>query len=186
MCLAPGRQSFGQKHSDNGSLNFSSYQIEMITAPNPLRFGHHALAALGAAMLGSTIFSLIWSATLAVAAGDRMPGIAWLATLAAICWLGVFIIALPGAGVAFSLLWPITRRMTTAAKCICIGAGATIGIIFAPLSSPKFHGASIYQLCVFALTGAAIAVIYLAIIARFAGSTNSASGNVGQLEPVNS
>lgn len=135
-------------------------------------------------MLGSTIFALIWSATLAVAAGDRMPGIAWLATLAAICWLGVFIIALPGAGIVFSLLWPITRRMTTAAKCVCIGAGATSGIIFAPLSSPKLHGASIYQLCVFALTGAAIAVIYLVIIVRLAGSSNPASPPFQKLEPV--
>lgn len=125
-------------------------------------------------MLGSTIFSLIWTVGLAAAANDRLPGMAWLATMAVLCWLAVFIVALPGAGIVFSLLWPITRRRTAAAWWVCIIAGATMGIILAPLASPKLHSATWTQLCVFALAGAALAAFYLILANRLGRDARSA------------
>ena len=138
----------------------------MVPKAQSLRFGHHALAVLGAAMLGSTVFSLIWSAALVIAAHNRLPGMTWLAMFTLLCWFGVFVIALPGAGLTLSLLWPITRRGTAAARWLCIIAGATMGVVLAPLASPKLHGATVIQLCIFALTGAGVAAIYLAITNR--------------------
>ncbi|MFA5970073.1 MAG: hypothetical protein WC816_12635 [Sphingomonas sp.] len=138
----------------------------MITDLKPLRFGHHAFAVLGAAMLGSTVFSIILTTALAITANHRLPGAAGLATLAALFWLGVFIVALPGAGIVLTLLFPITRRRTSTANSICLIAGATTGVILAPVASLKFHGASALQIGVFALAGIAIAGFYLIIGGR--------------------
>ena len=138
----------------------------MITKSKPLGFGRHALAVLGAVMLGSTIFSLIWSAGLAFAIGDRLPGVGWLLAMTIAAWLGVFIIALPTAGILLSLLWPITRSGTIAARGLCVLAGVTAGILASPLASPKFAGATLSQMGIFALTGAVIAAIYLLILQR--------------------
>ena len=41
-----------------------------------------------------------------------------------------------------------------------------MGVVLAPLASPKLHGATVIQLCIFALTGAGVAAIYLAITNR--------------------
>lgn len=149
----------------------------MTTDLKPLRFGHHALAVLGAAMLGATVFALIWTTALAVAAYGRMPGLAWVLTLAVACWLGVFIVALPGAGIALSLVFPITRRQTVAGNCICLLVGASMGIILAPLASPKLHGATPVQLGVFALTGAAVAGFYLILGRRLGRNVPTASAS---------
>jgi hypothetical protein len=138
----------------------------MIGKVQPRRFGHHALAVLAAAMVGSTAFSLIWTTAAAVATGDRIPGLTWLVSMAVFSWLGVFIITLPSAGIVLSLLWPVTRRGTMAATWICILAGATIGIILAPLASPKLHGTTLLQLTIFMITGAAVAASYLVIANR--------------------
>lgn len=135
--------------------------------PKPLRFGHHALAVLGATMLGSTVFSLIWTTALAVTANSRLPGSAWLAEVACIFWLGFFMIDLPSAGFVLSLLFPITLRRTAIANSICLGAGATMGVILAPLASPKFHGATLLQILAFALIGAVIAGLYLMLVGWF-------------------
>jgi hypothetical protein len=138
----------------------------MSTDSRPLRFSHHALAVLGPAMLGSTVFSLIWTVTLAVAANGQVPRLVMLGIL---FWLGVFMIALPAAGFALSLLFPIVRRQTFVANCICLVAGATTGIILAPLGSAKLHGATLLQICTFAFTGAAVAGFYLIIGRRLNG-----------------
>ncbi len=138
----------------------------MIEKAQPRRFGHHAVAVLAAAMAGSTAFSLIWTTALAVATGVRSPGMTWLVTMAIACWLGVFIIALPTAGIAFSLLWPVIRRGTVASNLICMLSGTTVGIILAPLASPKLHGATLLQLAIFAAIGMAVAASYLVIANR--------------------
>ena len=138
----------------------------MTIRPEPLRFGHHALAVLGAAMMGSTILSLLLTTGLAGAADTRLAGATWLATMAILFWLGVFLVALPVAGIVLSLLFPVTRRRTVAGRWICVVAGATSGIILAPLASANFHGATPAQLGAFALTGAAVAGFYLLIGGR--------------------
>lgn len=117
-------------------------------------------------MLGSTVLSVILTAALAIAANNRLPGAAWWATLAAVFWLGVFIVALPGAGIVLTLLFPITRRRTLAANSICLIAGGTTGVILAPAASWKFHGASALQIGTFALIGIMVAGIYLIIGGR--------------------
>ncbi|WEK47529.1 MAG: hypothetical protein P0Y56_04345 [Candidatus Andeanibacterium colombiense] len=132
----------------------------------PRRFGHHALAVLAAAMAGSTAFSLIWTTAMAVAMGDRLPGLTWLVTMAVLFWLGAFLIALPSAGIVLSLLWPVTRRGTVAGNRICIVAGGATGLILAPLASPKMHGATLLQLAVFAVIGAGIAAAYVGMADR--------------------
>jgi len=150
----------------------------MITATTPLRFAHHALAVLGAATIVATFFSLVWTAALAVAADGVVPGMTWLATMALLCWLGVFIVALPGAGMMLSLLWPVTRRGTPAAHIICLLAGFTLGVIVAPLASPDLHGATALQLAVFALTGAAVSACYLLIANRLSGADHAGATSV--------
>jgi hypothetical protein len=147
----------------------------MIRTAQPRRFGHHALAVLGAAMVGSTAFSLIWTTALGVEAADRLPGLTWLVTMAALFWLAVFIIALPSAGIILSVLWPVTRRGTVAANWICILAGATMGIILAPMASPKLQGTTLLQLAIFAVTGAGISASYLIIANRLSRDTHAAS-----------
>ncbi|WP_448663634.1 hypothetical protein ACG3SL_02865 [Sphingomonas sp. CJ20] len=144
----------------------------MDTAKTPLRFGHHALAVLGAATLGATLFSAIWTAGLVAAAGAKLPGLTWIATAAVLCWLTVFLFALPAGGLVLSFLFPVTRRRTMAANAICLIAGAMIGVVLAPLASPALRGASPLQIAAFALTGLVIAGAYLAIghrLSRTAG-----------------
>lgn len=138
----------------------------MIAELRPLRFSHHALAVLGAVMLGSTIFSLMWTAMLAAAADARLPGMLWLVTLSVLFWLSAFLVAFPGAGFVLSLLWPLTRRRTVAAKWICVIACATMGVILAPLANARLQGTTWLQLLVFALIGTAVAALYLLILDR--------------------
>jgi hypothetical protein len=147
-----------------------------------LRFGHHALATLGAATLGATVFSIIFSIMLAMQGGGHLPGLSWLIVLTLACWLGVFILALPAAGLFFSLLWPVTRRRTPASGAICVIAGAAIGAILAPLVSPRHHGATLIQLAVFTATGVLIATAYLIIGNRL--SKDSASRVSGGYDRV--
>lgn len=128
-----------------------------------LRFSHHALATLGAVTLASTVFSIIFLIMIVFEGGGRVPGLSWLTIVILACWVGVFILALPAAGLFFSLLWPVTRRRTPAARMICMIAGVTIGVILAPMASPHHHGASLGQLAVFATTGVFIAIAYLTI-----------------------
>jgi hypothetical protein len=138
-----------------------------------LRFGHHALATLGAATAGATIFSTIFLIMILLEGGGRLPGLSWLVVVTLACWFGVFIVALPAAGLVFSLLWPVTRRQTPAAGLICVIAGVAIGAVLAPLGSPRHHGASLMQLAVFSAIGALVAVAYLIIGNRFSKDTAS-------------
>ena len=94
-------------------------------------------------------------------------------TLAVLCWLTIFISALPSAGLIFSLLWPVTRGLTAATGPLCIVAGTSMGILLAPLSSPKFHGATWMQIGVFALIGATIGASYF-LFAKKIGRTERA------------
>jgi hypothetical protein len=140
----------------------------------PIRFSQHSVAVLSAAMLGSTIVALVLTALLAVETIQRPIGPVWLATMAIAMWIGVFIVALPGAAIIFSVLWPVTRRRTAASKAVCLIAGTTGGIILAPLASTRMQGASVRQILLFAAIGAAVALIYLAVAARL-GRRSSAS-----------
>ena len=148
------------ERAGNGLLNRKAYSRWMNAVRKKLGFGYHVLAVLAAAALGSTILSLTWIARLAIAVGDRSPGLSWFVTLAVLCWLTLFISTLPSAGLVFSLLWPVTRNRTAATGPLCIIAGASVGILLAPLASPKFHGATLTQLSMFAFIGATIGAIY--------------------------
>ena len=125
-------------------------------------------------MLGATIVALVLTALLAVESIQRPMGPAWLAAMAIAMWIGVFVLALPSAAIIFSVLWPVTRRRTAASNAVCLIAGATGGIILAPLASSKMQGASIGQILLFAAIGATVALIYLAVAARL-GHWSSAS-----------
>ncbi|GAA0736016.1 hypothetical protein CA233_00975 [Sphingomonas sp. ABOLD] len=142
----------------------------MIEIAPPRRFAHHALAVLAAAMLGATLFAVLWTTMLGISAGVRSPGPTWLATLAVAFWLGTFMIMLPSATIVFSLLWPVTRRRTAAAGWICLLAGAATGILLAPLASPKLHGTTPLQLIAFALIGAGVAALYRILLDRLGRS----------------
>ncbi|OYX66190.1 MAG: hypothetical protein B7Y88_04645 [Sphingomonadales bacterium 32-64-17] len=87
--------------------------------------------------------------------------------MAVLFWLGTFMIALPSAGNVFSVFWPVIRRKTVAANCICVLSGATMGLIIAPTASSGARGASLPQLAIFAAFGATVAVSYLVIVNRF-------------------
>lgn len=102
-------------------------------------------------------------------------GLTWLVTLAAAFWLPMFTIALPSAGMILTLLWPVTRRGTVAANWICILAGATMGIILAPLASPKLLGTTMLQFTAFAVSGVAIAASYLLVANRLNRDAHPAS-----------
>ena len=132
----------------------------------PIPFGQHSVAVLSAAMLGSTLVALILTSWLAIGAIQRPMSSAWLATMAIAIWVGVFMVALPGAAIILSVLWPVTRRRTGASTAICVIAGATGGTILAPLASNKMHGVSAGQTLLFASVGAAVALIYIVIAAR--------------------
>lgn len=143
----------------------------MIGNAPPLRFARHALAVLAAALLGATLFAVLWTAALGISAGARSPGPTWLATLAVAFWLGTFVIMLPSAAIVFSLLWPVTRRRTAAAGWICLIAGAATGILLAPLASPKLHGTTPLQLATFAVIGAGVAGLYRVLLNRLGRDT---------------
>ena len=119
-------------------------------------------------MLGATISALLWAATVLITAQGRLPGWGWLATVTILFWLVMFCLALPAAGLVLSLLFPILRRRTAAANGICLLAGATTGLILAPLASAKLHGGTIPQLCLFALIGATVSGLYLLLCGRLA------------------
>lgn len=136
----------------------------------PLRFTQHALAVLAAALLGATLFAVLWTTALGITAGVRSPGLTWLAMLAVACWLGTFMLMLPSAAIVFSLLWPVTRRRTAAAGWICLVAGAATGILLAPLASPKLHGTTPLQLAAFAAIGAGVAALYRVLLKRLGRS----------------
>ncbi|WP_294250510.1 hypothetical protein [uncultured Sphingomonas sp.] len=137
----------------------------------PRRFTHHALAVLAAAMLGATLFEVLWTTMLGIHAGVRSPGPTWLAMLAMLCWLSTFAITLPSAAIVFSLLWPVTRRRTVAAGWICLVAGAATGILLAPLASPQLQGTTLLQLLTFALIGAGVAALYRVLLHRLGRSS---------------
>jgi hypothetical protein len=141
----------------------------MTTFPQPLRFGQHSLAVLGAAMLGSTIFALISTAAIAVLARAPMS-VSWFAVIALACWFTVFLFALPGAAIVFSLLWPATRQGTAAGAWICVIAGAALGIVLAPFGTS--NGATWMQMALPGLTGAVIGVLYVALARRMARGPN--------------
>lgn len=137
----------------------------------PLGFGHHALAVLGAAMIGSTLLALGMTAWLVIATGGRPLGASWFAMLAAGFWLTAFLFTLPGAGVAFSLLWPVTRRGSALGAGLCIAAGAGLGAVLAPLANPTIQDATWGQIGGFALAGVAVAAIYLLLAKQLRRTT---------------
>jgi hypothetical protein len=139
----------------------------MRTSSPPLRFSQHVLAVLCTATLGSTIFTLIWTAAMVTLTQASLPA-GWLAGVLIASWIAVFMMALPGAAIVFSLLWPATRHGSVAGMWICVIAGAALGIVLAPLASPNWTGASLRQIALFAVTGAAFGGLYVACARRLA------------------
>ena len=117
-------------------------------------------------MAGAVIFALVYTAAWAPELVEQWRGPVWLAAVVAYCWFGTFMIALPSAGIVFSVFWPVIRRGTVAANCICILAGVTMGVFLASLVSSATRGGALLQLAIFAAIGATIAVSYLVIVNR--------------------
>lgn len=138
-------------------------------ARQPTGFGQHSVAVVSAAMLGATFVTIIITIWMTIETFQRPMESSLLATLAIAIWFGVFLYALPGAAIIFSLLWPVTRRRTKASNAICLMAGATIGIILAPTASSNMQDASVRQILLFAAIGAVVALIYLLMAAKLAG-----------------
>jgi hypothetical protein len=130
---------------------------------NPIGFGQHSVAVLSAAILGSTLVAMVLTAAPAIGTIERPMGTTWLATMAIAIWIGVFMVALSGAAIILSVLWPVTRRRTAASDLVCLIAGAAGGIVLAPLASSRMQGASFRQILLFAATGTAIALVYLIV-----------------------
>lgn len=137
----------------------------------PLRFRQHALAVFAAAFLGSTLFAL-FSIGLVVALGS-IPSLTWAVGVTVAVWIAIFLIALPGTAILFSLLWPVTRHGTRASAWICVIAGATLGVVLAPFSNPGLAGASASQIGLLAVTGAMLGALYVLFAARLATATPS-------------
>lgn len=157
--------SDGAADADKILLSGVAYTRSMSMSPQPLRFGQHSLAVLGAAMLGSTIFALVSTAVIAVLARAQMS-VSWFAAIALACWFMVFLFALPGAAIIFSLLWPATRRGTAAGAWICVIAGAALGIVLAPFGTA--YGTTWLQMALLGLTGAVIGALYVVLARRMA------------------
>jgi hypothetical protein len=133
-----------------------------MTSPRaPLSFGQHSLAVLGAAIIGSTVFALGWGIALTVVAGGTGLPLTQLTLLTALCWLAVFIMALPAPSIVFSLLWPLTRHRTSASRWLCLAGAVATGVTLAPETSPGARGASPLQLVTFAAAACVVAGIYL-------------------------
>lgn len=152
-------------------LNTGIYSQGMLMAPQPLRFSHHALAVLASALLGSTVFAVLTTVAIAILSGDSFPGGAWLVWLAIASWFAAFVLALPGAAILFSLLWPTTRHGTAAGTWLCVIGGAVVGILAAPLASARHVSASPRQMILFAVTGAAFGLLYVFFARRLARSS---------------
>ena len=155
----PGRVAArGEEGDFNGLSGTAAYGLA-----RPIRFGQHALAVLAAASFGTTLVTACWTVALSFAASGRPLGTP-IGTLAFLCRLSVMLVALPCAGVVLSLLWPVTRRGSTASSGICILAGAVMGIVVAPMWSPQWQGWALSELPIFTLSGAAIAACYIFVL----------------------
>jgi cbb3-type cytochrome oxidase subunit 3 len=150
-----------------------------MTSPRaPLSFGQHSLAVLGAAIIGSTVFALGWGIALTVAVGGNGLPLTQLTLLTALCWLAVFIMALPSAGIAFSLLWPLARHRTSASRWLCLAGAVATGVTLAPITSPGARGASPLQLVTFAAAACVVAGIYLMLTRGARQASASATNGV--------
>lgn len=143
----------------------------MQIASQPLRFSHHTLAVLGAAMVGSTVFALISTAAIAILARAPIPA-DLLVSVTLACWFLVFFFSLPGAAILFSLLWPSTRRGTIAGAWICVIAGATLGVVVAPFGTKNPGGVTLLQIVLLGLTGAMIGALYVLFARKMARGSN--------------
>jgi len=121
-------------------------------------------------MIVSTLLAVLFVIILFSSARDGARahelGMTWVFMTAMLVWLGAFLIALPSAGLVLSCIWPVTRRGNFASSCICILACTTVGMIIAPIASQHHHGTSLTQLATFALSGAAIGIVYMVIVMR--------------------
>lgn len=134
----------------------------------PLRFRHHLASLFLAAIVGSAVPALIPPVLMLLTGQAMAIGLGNTLVVTLIVWLGVALLTVPAAALVLSLLWPVTRRGTAGGRWICVTAGITVGLLLAPLASPKWQGASPRQMLIFALTGAVVAGLYGALLARFA------------------
>lgn len=131
-------------------------------AAAPLRFSHHLVGVLAGSAVGPACAALALAVMMGVAGYPaRLLVEAFL-----LGWLAIGLLAVPAAAVVLSLLWPVTRRGTTAARWVCVTAGVTAGILLAPLSSKGMQGASPKQMLVFAAIGVVVAGVYCLTVAR--------------------
>ena len=137
-------------------------------AARALRFRHHLASVLLAATAGSAVPALILPVLMLLTGQAMAIGLGGTVVVTLIVWLGVALMAVPAAALVLALLWPLTRRGTAGGRWVCVTAGITAGLLLAPLGSKGWHGASPTQMLIFALTGAVVAGLYGALLARFA------------------
>lgn len=97
-----------------------------------------------------------------------VPGAMWLAGISSVIWLGTFLIALPAAGLVLTVAFPVTRKLTRPARIICLLAGATAGLMLAPIASYGRGVVTWLQLFAFAAVGIVVAGAYVATGLRLA------------------
>lgn len=136
-----------------------------MTKHDQIPFGRHAVAALGSSMLVATGVALLIFALLLLEPRARVLNTGqMIAVLSSLVWAGTFLIAFPTSGLAFSLLWPVTRHRRAGVETLCIVAGATLGIVLAPIGSEDMASPSGIQLLTFALIGAATGGAYVSLL----------------------
>ena len=143
-------------------------------ARQPIRFGYHSVAVLGAAMLASTFFAVVLTIWYGIESRQPSVGFSLLAVIATAVWFSIFVLALPGEAIIFSVLWPVTRKRTATSNAICLVAGTTAGIILASGAGDGIPGSSPRQLLLFAGIGAVYALIYLTVAATLGRERPSA------------
>jgi hypothetical protein len=131
-----------------------------------LDFRHHVVAMLSAAILGSLIFTLLGIAYRAFLMSPNFPGITYFSELIISFWLMSFALAMLTIGIGLSLLWPLTRRQSTASAWICIIASSCIGVLVTPYAN-KVPGITLSELAFCTATGAMVGTIYALIAKRF-------------------
>lgn len=130
---------------------------------HPLTLKAHATGLLIAGFAGPLIPALGSTTLLLIAQGSAarmsLPN---AAVLLCLLWVAIAFVAAPTAAVLLSALWPVTRRGTAASRWICILAGVTGGIVWASFSDKN----PLFTMLVSAVTGAATAGVYCAVLAR--------------------
>ena len=87
-----------------------------------LGFGRHSLAVLGATLGVATLLASFAGLMVGLRVGAA-PGLG----IALYVWLGTFLLALPAAGLVFTLAWPLLRRAPGNWQAIAVALGLAAG-----------------------------------------------------------